>query len=189
MLLSEADENEDGVVTYEEFTPMCFQILVEKYKEDYLNNKALSEAGELESYMLQYFEGSDKLAGDNGMKMKRKDVKKVMQEMSYDFLGLSKIQIVSVMSLADADGQKMVEVPVFVKAASGMVNKLMDLSAQKEKAQAIANLSNTVGADILHGMSGEQVKGMLREAFQEADTEGKGYLFPDQVSATTRTFP
>ena len=46
MLLSEADENEDGVVTYEEFTPMCFQILVEKYKEDYLNNKALSEAGE-----------------------------------------------------------------------------------------------------------------------------------------------
>jgi Ca2+-binding EF-hand superfamily protein len=181
MLLSEADENEDGVVTYEEFTPMCFQILVEKYKEDYLNNKALSEAGELESYMLQYFEGSDKLAGDSGMKMKRKDVKKVMEAMSYDFLGLSRVQIVSVMSLADGDGKGMVEVPVFVKAASGMVNKLMDLSAQKEKAQAIANLSNTVGADILHGMSGEQVKGMLREAFQEADTEGKGYLFPDQV--------
>ena len=31
---------------------MSFKILVEKFKEDYLQNKALSESGELERVML-----------------------------------------------------------------------------------------------------------------------------------------
>ena len=49
------------------------------------------------------------------------------------------------------------------------------LSAQKEKAAAIANLSNTEGAYMLHGMSGDQIKEALQGAFQEAGTEGKGF--------------
>merc|ERR1711988_704697 len=139
-----------------------------------------SEASELERVMLEYFAESSATSSD-GTKMLRKDVKKVLEQISYDFLGLSKVQIVSVMSLADAGGDNMVEVPVFVKAAAGMCNKFFDLGAQKEKAVAIANLSNTDGAQMLHGMTGEQIKDILRAAFQEADVEGKGYLFPDQV--------
>ena len=180
MLLSEMDDNANGVISYEEFTPLCFQMLVEKFKEDFLQNKAMSEAGELERYMLQYFEESPLRDGD-GAKMSRKNVKKVLEEMSYDFLGLSKVQIVSVMSLADADGEGFINVPVFVKAAATMCNKFFDLSAQKEKANAIANLSNTDGAQMLHGMTAEGIKQILRTSFEEADTEGKGYLFPDQV--------
>ena len=34
---------------------------------------------------------------------------------------------------------------------------------------------------MLHGMTADEIKQVLRAAFQEADTEGKGYLFPDQV--------
>ena len=55
LLLSEAVENADGVIEYEEFAPLCFRILVEKFKEDYLQTKALQEAGELESVMLDAF--------------------------------------------------------------------------------------------------------------------------------------
>ena len=75
MLLSEADEDGNGVVDYEEFIPLCFKILVEKFKEDYLRTKALQEAGELEAIMLDEFVAQGL---DPSGKMSRKKVKKVI---------------------------------------------------------------------------------------------------------------
>lgn len=36
LLLSEVDADGDGMVTYEEFVPLCFNILVERFKDDVL---------------------------------------------------------------------------------------------------------------------------------------------------------
>ena len=178
MLLSEADENADGVVNYEEFAPLCFRILVEKFKEDYLQTKALQEAGELESVMLDSF--AEKGMGENG-KMSRKQVKKVFEEISYDFLGLTRVQIVTVMSMAEPDGTGQVDVPKFVRSAAQMVFKMMDSSKAAERAKAMETMAQTDGAQMLHGMSGDEIKEALQTAFTAVDTEGKGWLTPDQV--------
>jgi len=178
MLLSEADENADGVIEYEEFAPLCFRILVEKFKEDYLQTKALQEAGELESVMLDAF--AEKGMGDNG-KLSRKQVKKVFESISYDFLGLTRVQIVTVMSLADADGTGMVDVTKFVRGAAQMIFKLMDTSKAADKAKAMETLAQTDGAEMLHGMSGDEIKEALQGAFNAVDTDGKGWLTPDEV--------
>lgn len=82
---------------------------------------------------------------------------------------------------ADADGQNMVDVPKFVRAAAAVIYKLVDLQSQKDKATAIEKMSNTEGAYQLHGMSGDEIKEILQMAFQQADVEQKGYLFPEQV--------
>lgn len=178
MLLSEADENADGVIEYEEFAPLCFRILVEKFKEDYLQTKALQEAGELESVMLDSF--AEKGMGDNG-KLTRKQVKKVFEEISYDFLGLTRVQIVTVMSMAEADGQSMVDVPKFVRSAAQMIFKMMDTSKAADKAKAMETLAKTDGAEMLHGMTGDEIKEALQGAFNAVDSEGKGWLTPEEV--------
>jgi hypothetical protein len=90
LLLTEADDNGDGVVEYDEFVPLCFKILVEKFKEDYLRAKALQEAGELESLMLNEFVARG--LGENG-KMPRAKVKKVMGAVLNELVPVTKMQV------------------------------------------------------------------------------------------------
>merc|ERR1712091_212276 len=44
ILLSETDVDGDGMVTYEEFVPLCFNILVERFKDEMQQMEALSSA-------------------------------------------------------------------------------------------------------------------------------------------------
>lgn len=185
MLLSEADEDGNGVVDYEEFIPLCFKILVEKFKEDYLRTKALQEAGELEAIMLDEFVAQGL---DPSGKMSRKKVKKVMENINADFFGLSRVQIVTVLGLAEADGQGEVDVARFLRSAQNMLFKLMESTKQNDKAAAIENLAKTEGAEMLHTMSGEEVKEALQSAFQAVDVDHKGWLTPDEVYEVLEMF-
>ena len=104
-----------------------------------------------------------------------------MEMISTDYFFLSKVQIVTVMGLAEADGQGMVDVPKFLRTSQDMIFRLMDSQKTTDKAAAIENLAKTEGAMMLHGMSGDEVKTALQGAFQAVDTEEKGWLTPDQV--------
>jgi len=178
LLLTEADDNGDGVVEYDEFVPLCFKILVEKFKEDYLRAKALQEAGELESLMLNEFVARG--LGENG-KMPRAKVKKVMGAVLNELVPVTKMQLVILMGMAEDDGLGMVDVPKFLRAAQEMLNTMWVDSKAAEKAGAIEKLAQTEGAEMLHGMSGEEIKNALQNAFQAVDDEGKGWLTLDQV--------
>ena len=56
LLMAEADLNEDGLVSYDEFVPLCFDILVERFKYDMLQNKSLQSNDELTSALLEAFQ-------------------------------------------------------------------------------------------------------------------------------------
>lgn len=42
LLLLEVDTNVDGLISYDEFTPLCFNILVERFKDDVLAEQAMA---------------------------------------------------------------------------------------------------------------------------------------------------
>jgi hypothetical protein len=59
---------------------------------------------------------------------------------------------------------------------------------QNDKAAAIENLAKTEGAEMLHTMSGEEVKEALQSAFQAVDVDHKGWLTPDEVYEVLEMF-
>ena len=56
LLLSEVDADGDGMVTYEEFVPLCFNILVERFKDDVLAEQALNSYDDLTQTLLEEFQ-------------------------------------------------------------------------------------------------------------------------------------
>ena len=47
---------QDGQISYEEFVPLCFDILVERFKFDMLQNKALNSGDGLTQCVIQDFQ-------------------------------------------------------------------------------------------------------------------------------------
>ena len=58
LLLCEVDENGDGLISYEEFVPLCFNILVERFKEDVLAEAALQNADALTQLLRDEFDAA-----------------------------------------------------------------------------------------------------------------------------------
>ena len=62
-----------------------------------------------------------------------------------------------------------------------MIFKMMDTSKAADKAKAMETLAKTDGAEMLHGMTGDEIKEALQGAFNAVDSEGKGWLTPEEV--------
>ena len=58
LLLSEVDLNGDGEVSYDEFLPLCFDILVERFKFDMIQNKALQSGDDLTQALIATLQAS-----------------------------------------------------------------------------------------------------------------------------------
>ena len=58
LLLSEVDVNGDGMVSYKEFVPLCFEILVEKFKTDLMEDAAFDSEDALTQARFFVFGGS-----------------------------------------------------------------------------------------------------------------------------------
>ena len=58
-LMAYADEDGDGLISYEEFVPICFNILVERFKEDIMASNAAQSSDGLQQALLQEFAAAD----------------------------------------------------------------------------------------------------------------------------------
>jgi hypothetical protein len=63
MLMSKVDVDEDGLVSYAEFLPICFSILVERFADQMMASEALSHDDLLLDAVLQRFEAVAEGAG------------------------------------------------------------------------------------------------------------------------------
>jgi len=172
-ILSEVDENNDGQVSYAEFMPLCFNILVERFKDEVLNNQVLQSSDELEQELVVTMSQYDE---ENTGKLPHRLVKRILEDMSFQFLGLSTFQILAVMAEEPADSQGMVNILKFASTAAAMIYTMVDLSGQNLRVAAVEHLSATEGANYLRGLSTDEVKAVLHEAFQECDKDGSGTL-------------
>mmetsp|Transcript_26603 Transcript_26603/g.66643 ORF Transcript_26603/g.66643 Transcript_26603/m.66643 type:complete len:341 (-) Transcript_26603:88-1110(-) len=186
VLLSEVDIDGDGNISYEEFMPLCFNILVERFKDDVLAEAALQSADALTQMLLEEFEAKERSLGQESDgevsgKMPTKLVKAALTLLSDEMLGLSKLQITSVLSEAKVDSEKMVDYVLFAPTAARMIYSMVDLSSQAMRVGAIAKIAESQGAQLLHALNKDTIKHVLQMAFEEADKDGNGTLDHSEI--------
>lgn len=173
LLLSECDTNQDGAVSYNEFVPLCFNLLVERFKDQMLSNQALQGTDQLQMMLLDALEIED--ADATGM-LPLPVVKASLTRISQEVLGLTRLQLLAVLSEANPGADGLVDYRAFSGVAADMLYSLIDGEEQTQRIQAINQMAMTEGAELLHGLDMEMFKNVMRAAFEEADKDKSGYL-------------
>eukprot|EP00238_Polyblepharides_amylifera_P004792 CAMPEP_0196587910 /NCGR_PEP_ID=MMETSP1081-20130531/58985_1 /TAXON_ID=36882 /ORGANISM="Pyramimonas amylifera, Strain CCMP720" /LENGTH=463 /DNA_ID=CAMNT_0041910241 /DNA_START=329 /DNA_END=1720 /DNA_ORIENTATION=- len=173
LLLSECDYDHDGNISYQEFVPLCFNILVERFKDQVLSSQALQSSDQLQLALLSAFNQYD-TEGTGYTSVG--DAKRSLQAVSEELLGLTRLQILSIMSESNPNPEGRVEYAQFSRVAADMIYTLVDLDSQAQRIKAINQLALTEGADLLHGLNADTVKQVMLAAFKEADVDESGTL-------------
>ena len=191
LLLTEADESGDGLVSYEEFTPLCFNILVERFKDDVLADINMEDADSLAHLLSQEFEQreaeKDGREGD--------DARDVLKQLSEDMLGLSRLQLSAVMAEAEVrededTGERMVAYQPFASVAANIIYSMVDSSKQALRVEAVSKISAASGARKLMEsatLDPDAIKAYIKTAFEAADANGDGVLDQKEVTAVLRS--
>lgn len=178
LLMSEADVDGDGKISYQEFIPICFNILVERFKDQVLTSEALQSNDELMQTLLATFQDADEAGAG---KLPLSIVKQALKYISDELLGLTRLQLLSILSEANPDPENYVDYTAFAAVASGMIYSLVDTESQELRVKAVNQLAATEGADLLHGLDHETVKNILLATFQEADADRNGTLDANEL--------
>jgi len=183
LLLSECDVDGDGNISYAEFMPLCFNILVERFKDEVLAEAALQSPDGLTQMLIEEFEHMEGSLGGEEMtgKLTMSQLKKALTSLSNEMLGLSRLQVTTILSEAKEDDSGSIDYTVFAPAAAQMIYTMVDLSSQALRVDAIAKMSEAEGAQLLHSLNGDTIKSVLHSAFKEADKDGNGTLDRTEV--------
>jgi hypothetical protein len=133
-------------VDYDEFVPVCFDILVERAKNKRLESDALKSTDAVTKALLDAFSEADP---SNCGKLKVRQLKHCLRTLTEnDILPLSKSQIVAVCSEAQPSPEDgLVAYARFAPTAANVVYGMLDFEAQKKSMAAINDLANT-GHDV-----------------------------------------
>ncbi|KAL1504356.1 hypothetical protein AB1Y20_010762 [Prymnesium parvum] len=163
-LMQEVDVDRDGIVTYDEFVPLCFDMLVELLKDELLDTKKPSE---LEEYLTSLFADADR--EETGL-LGMHELRDLLRSAD---LGLTRLQIHTILAEAEYDDDGVADYLKFVPAAAKMIYSMLDVESQLERRQAIQMLTEQY---TYNGKSAEDVEAALTEVFAAADPEGSGLL-------------
>ncbi|KXZ53746.1 hypothetical protein GPECTOR_6g663 [Gonium pectorale] len=178
LILSHIDVDKDGLVSYEEFIPVCFQVLVERFKDEIVVNDILGNTDELQQMLLNAFRDADP---ENTGLLSQRQVKSIFKDLSYQALGLTTLQTVSLLSQAPTTPDGMVQYIQFVPQAASIIRSMYDVESMKSRMNAIKAVAEAGGMQALGALDLEQLRSVLSSAFQEVDTEGSGQLSYPQV--------
>lgn len=178
LILSQVDVDKDGVVSYEEFIPVCIEVLVERFKNEIVVNDILKSEDGLMSALLAAFEAAD-TEGANSLAPRV--VKRVLREMSHEHLGLNNFQILSLMSQAPHGHDGLVQYAKFVPICAAMIRGMLDTTVMKNRLKAINKVASAGGIRALSQLDVDALRSVLEQAFMQADPDGRGYLTCDQV--------
>ncbi|EFJ47239.1 radial spoke protein 7 [Volvox carteri f. nagariensis] len=179
LILSHIDVDKDGLVSYEEFIPVCFQVLVERFKDEIVVNDILSNTDELQQMLLTAFRDAD---SENTGLLTQRQVKAIFKELSYQALGLTTLQTVSLLSQAPTTPDGMVQYIQFVPLAASIIRSMNDVESMKSRMSAIKAVAEAGGIQALGALDLEQLRAVLSDSFQRVDEEGTGQLTLPQVT-------
>eukprot|EP00908_Phaeocystis_cordata_P000638 Transcript_10700.p2 GENE.Transcript_10700~~Transcript_10700.p2 ORF type:complete len:440 (-),score=241.63 Transcript_10700:83-1402(-) len=160
VLMHSVDMNMDGVVSYEEFAPLCFDILVEILKDELL--QAQRTPTELEEYLVAKFSGAD--PGATGL-LSTGAMRDVLQAAE---LGLTRLQIVAVVAEAPTDAEGGIDYTAFAPTAAELLHRMLDIEAMREREATYATIE--------YAMSQQQVAEQMYALCGELDPARSGII-------------
>lgn len=180
LIMFQVDTNHDAQITYDEFAPVCFQVLLERFKDEIVANDVQHSPDKLQAMLLQALQAMDV---DGGGQLSVSQVKSVLQELSYQKLGLSALQLVTLVSQAPTTPGGMINYIPFVPLAAAMIYKMYDVDTVKLRIQAVKELAQSGGIAQMAGLNLDAMRTAMVELFQEADVDGTGVLTVEDVTA------
>jgi len=165
-LLFNADTSFDGTISYEEFAPLCFEMLYEVVRRDTLAK--LQEApNQIQELLYSLCSGQDP---DNSGKIPLASLRDILRSAN---LGLTRVQIHLVCSEVEPDEEGDVAFEAFIPNMAELAGRLIDVDLQKERKEALMMLQQR---QLVHDMTPEQLQAALSEACSLQDASGSGLL-------------
>jgi len=160
VLMHSLDANMDGVIDYQEFAPLCFDLLVEILKDELL--QAQRNPSELEVYLLNLFKGTDPAGAG---KLKVHELRDALRNAD---MGLTRLQILTVTSAAVVDAEGGVAYSDFALKAAELLYGLLDPAVQREKMEAVTQMQQMYAES--------QVFQVIEAIAVELDPSGTGFV-------------
>lgn len=205
VLLHEVDENDDGEVSYAEFLPICFQLLVEVYPHPppppsrpppsvrsrdctVLSCPPLPRshvqivADEFEAASTPQDEAelaqffTDLFTHADVDKTGRLRASHIQTLLRDADLGLQTLQISAVMSEAAVDDDGTVDYTVFARDAASVVASIFQIQMSSTSVEVVRGYRASADATQVLGMSQQEFESQLSAVIAAADTEGSGQV-------------
>lgn len=154
------------------------QVLVERFKDEIVASDILSNTDELQQLLLLAFKDADT---DTSGLLPQRTVKSVMRQLSYQHLGLTTLQLVSILSQAPTTPDGLVQYVHFVPLAASIIRSMYDVDTMKMRMNAIKLMAEQGGMQVLSGLDLDSLRATLDTAFKEVDVGATGQLDQDQV--------
>jgi len=181
IMLTEVDEDGDGKVSYDEFVPLCFQLLVELVAGDVAT--VPQDENDLRDFFLELFGGS---ADEDG----KLPHTLAIQLISDADLGLTRVQIHAIMSEAEEDEDGKIHHVQLAQAMSGMVLSLVNVQVQQDRAAKMKEIRAQDNYNMVMGFTAEDMSAALNAAFASVDTSGSGQLAREDIKmVVSETLP
>jgi Ca2+-binding EF-hand superfamily protein len=169
-----ADKNDDGCISYTEFIPTAFQMLVAMLAKQIKTRAESPELAAVMNFLLTNFEAED----SNGSGFLQVDLAK--KTIAEAISGLSSVQIYTVMSEAEENSEGTVNYKDFATKAAGVLLTMEDVRTQRVWEEGGDDEGAAEEEDDDDGMPGlpntSELAEIILSTFQQADTESKGYL-------------
>jgi Ca2+-binding EF-hand superfamily protein len=165
VIMSEVDVNDDGVIDLKEFDEVFFEMLVECISQ--VLSDEMRTADELTTYLLEFFRGAD--MSSQGL-LYKSDITDLLQRGNF---GLTKIQVLAVMSEAEIDENGFVDYEKLAPLAASMIRSIWDQNADLDRA---VYLDSQARGDTIFGQDRQEVHDLVRDAFLEFDADRSGNL-------------
>ena len=173
LLMSEADTDLDGKISWQEFSTKCYEIMVWHFTNEILEDQRKFPANELEKDLLLMFEAAD--TEQTGL-LHQSDIKTFLKEYSYELLGLTDMQISVIFSESQPDKGGLVDYAMFARKAAQLIFTFIDYDSQYKRTKAVVNISKTSGSQLMRGIEKDKVLDLLTAVFLEADEDNTGTL-------------
>ena len=178
VLLAEVDENEDGEIDYEEFLPVCFNVLVEIVSKQLEDRRIPQHEAELRDFFLAVFRDADE-AGEG--RLPALALKAALQGAD---IGLSIVQLTALMVEAEpGEDDGLVDYADFASVAAGVVSRMLEVQTSSDRAAELSEARETGELSLVAGRDRADFAESLNHAIGALDPEARGVAPAEEVAA------